>query len=193
MEKINFENYPSTDSPINADNLNLMQNNIETTINGAEESLENLIGDLDNLETTAKDNLVNSTNELKSGLDALFDKSIGSLSVSVGASLSASSWQAVGSDLSATLERGTYLFIYCLTLQTTSTTSVATIQPYVDGLTVTSNRRSSIPMSTNLLTTAQSVFLQTFSEDATHTFNIYVYPNGTVTVSSGGIYYIKLN
>lgn len=33
MEKINFENKPSTDSPINADNLNLLQDNVEDAIN----------------------------------------------------------------------------------------------------------------------------------------------------------------
>ncbi len=32
MEKINFENYPSTDYPINADNLNKLQNNVEDAI-----------------------------------------------------------------------------------------------------------------------------------------------------------------
>lgn len=32
MEKINFTNYPNTDKPINAENLNQMQNNIENEI-----------------------------------------------------------------------------------------------------------------------------------------------------------------
>lgn len=35
MEKINFENYPSTNSPINATNLNLLQDNVENAINGS--------------------------------------------------------------------------------------------------------------------------------------------------------------
>lgn len=33
MEKINFENLPSTNTPINAENLNLMQDNVENAIN----------------------------------------------------------------------------------------------------------------------------------------------------------------
>lgn len=33
MNKINFENLPSTNTPINAENLNAMQNNIENAIN----------------------------------------------------------------------------------------------------------------------------------------------------------------
>ena len=33
MEKINFENKPSTNTPINATNLNTLQNNIENAIN----------------------------------------------------------------------------------------------------------------------------------------------------------------
>ena len=35
MEKITFENTPSTKTPINANNLNKMQNNMETAINNA--------------------------------------------------------------------------------------------------------------------------------------------------------------
>lgn len=32
MDKINFTNYPNTDTPINADNLNLLQTNVENAI-----------------------------------------------------------------------------------------------------------------------------------------------------------------
>lgn len=52
MEKINFENYPSTQTPINGTNLNLLQNNVEDDI-----------GLLSNLNTTDKSNLVNAINE----------------------------------------------------------------------------------------------------------------------------------
>ena len=34
MNKINFENLPSTNTPLNAENLNQMQTNIENAING---------------------------------------------------------------------------------------------------------------------------------------------------------------
>ena len=33
MEKINFQDYPSTDTPINSTNLNTLQNNVENEIN----------------------------------------------------------------------------------------------------------------------------------------------------------------
>lgn len=52
MEKINFENYPSTNSPINGTNLNLLQDNVE-----------NDLGLLSNLNTNDKSNLVNAINE----------------------------------------------------------------------------------------------------------------------------------
>lgn len=35
MQKINFENKPSTNSPINATNLNALQDNVENAINGS--------------------------------------------------------------------------------------------------------------------------------------------------------------
>lgn len=60
MEKINFENKPSTNTPINATNLNLLQDNIEDEfdIKDAE------IGDLNSLNTTDKSNLVIAINEI---------------------------------------------------------------------------------------------------------------------------------
>ena len=45
MEKINFENYPSTNSPINATNLNLLQDNIEDDIMNVKNSIGNLEDD----------------------------------------------------------------------------------------------------------------------------------------------------
>lgn len=33
MDKINFQDYPSTDTPINSTNLNTLQNNVESEIN----------------------------------------------------------------------------------------------------------------------------------------------------------------
>ena len=40
MQKINFENKPSTVSPINATNLNALQDNVENAINELVSSLE---------------------------------------------------------------------------------------------------------------------------------------------------------
>ena len=42
MDKINFQNLPSTETPINADNLNLLQDNIEDAI----EELKTLVSEL---------------------------------------------------------------------------------------------------------------------------------------------------
>lgn len=44
MQKINFENLPSTNTPINATNLNQMQTNTEDAINGIIESNNNSNG-----------------------------------------------------------------------------------------------------------------------------------------------------
>lgn len=57
MEKINFENKPSTNSPINATNLNLLQDNVE-------DEFDNKIGNLSDLDTNDKENLVNAINEV---------------------------------------------------------------------------------------------------------------------------------
>ena len=43
MQKINFENKPSTNSPINADNLNLLQDNVENTINEVDNKLPSIV------------------------------------------------------------------------------------------------------------------------------------------------------
>lgn len=52
MEKINFKDLPDTTTPVTASNLNLLQDNVE-----------NDIGDLSDLETEAKNNLVEAINE----------------------------------------------------------------------------------------------------------------------------------
>lgn len=53
MNKIEFKDLPSTDTPIDSANLNLLQNNVE-----------NDIGDLSNLNTNEKTNLVGAINEV---------------------------------------------------------------------------------------------------------------------------------
>lgn len=53
MEKINFQDLPSTSTPIDSDNLNLLQQNVEDDL-----------GILQNLNTTEKTNLVGAINEL---------------------------------------------------------------------------------------------------------------------------------
>ncbi len=40
MNKINFENYPSTNTPVSADNLNLLQTNVENGISDVVSDLE---------------------------------------------------------------------------------------------------------------------------------------------------------
>lgn len=43
MQKINFQNSPSTATPINATNLNAMQTNAETAINGVASDLSDYV------------------------------------------------------------------------------------------------------------------------------------------------------
>lgn len=45
MQKITFENLPSTNTPLNATNMNLLQTNVENAINGIVESGSNTNGD----------------------------------------------------------------------------------------------------------------------------------------------------
>jgi len=49
MDKITFKDLPSTETPINAENLNLMQDNIESAVNENADEIEGLKTDLDNL------------------------------------------------------------------------------------------------------------------------------------------------
>lgn len=42
MVKINFENLPSTNTPLSASNLNTMQDNIEDAVNGKDISVQNV-------------------------------------------------------------------------------------------------------------------------------------------------------
>lgn len=42
MQKINFKNKPSTDSPVNADNLNLLQDNVEEAIDIVDMKLDEI-------------------------------------------------------------------------------------------------------------------------------------------------------
>lgn len=44
MQKITFENLPSTNTPLNASNLNTLQDNVETAINSVVESGSNTNG-----------------------------------------------------------------------------------------------------------------------------------------------------
>lgn len=66
--KTTWENSPSTNSPINASNLNKIEEGIYQNSLGVEENSTN-IGTLSNLETTNKSSIVGAINELKDGLD----------------------------------------------------------------------------------------------------------------------------
>ena len=60
MQKINFIDLPNTTTPIDADNLNQVQTNVE-----------NDLGLLTNLNTTSKTNLVNAINEVNNSVGNL--------------------------------------------------------------------------------------------------------------------------
>ena len=52
MQKINFKNLPSTDTAINASNLNLMQDNIESAIEDVEDTIPTIENSLNSDSTT---------------------------------------------------------------------------------------------------------------------------------------------
>lgn len=89
MEKINFQDYPSTDTPINSTNLNGLQDNVEADI-----------GDLTNLATTSRSNLVSAINNLASGeiVGSVLQASAGYIKYSNGFMLQ---WQEKNSTVSA--------------------------------------------------------------------------------------------
>lgn len=62
-QKINWEDLPSTNTPITADNLNHMEGGIEQVDNDIDEVYNN-IGDLSNLNTADNTNLVSAINSM---------------------------------------------------------------------------------------------------------------------------------
>jgi len=46
MDKINFKNLPNKTTPINAENLNQMQNNIESYIDGIVGDIESILSEV---------------------------------------------------------------------------------------------------------------------------------------------------
>lgn len=52
MQKINFKNLPDTSTPLNAENLNLMQDNIESAIEDVEDVIPTIENSLDSDSTT---------------------------------------------------------------------------------------------------------------------------------------------
>lgn len=66
MQKINFQDLPSTSTPIDSTNLNLLQQNVE-----------NDIGDLSTLNTTEKSSLVGAINETSNNIGLkVYDRTI---------------------------------------------------------------------------------------------------------------------
>jgi hypothetical protein len=54
MEKINFTDFPNTDTPIDATNLNQVQDNVEAEINKTQTNIEKTIPKIDILTTSIK-------------------------------------------------------------------------------------------------------------------------------------------
>ena len=46
MDKINFKNLPNKTTPVDAENLNQMQNNIESYIDGIVGDIENILSEV---------------------------------------------------------------------------------------------------------------------------------------------------
>lgn len=72
MEKINFEDLPSKNTPINATNLNQIQTNVENEFektNNNVSTLDTKVGDLTTLNTTDQTSAVNAINEVNTKLE----------------------------------------------------------------------------------------------------------------------------
>lgn len=64
MEKIIFENYPSTETPISATNLNKVQENAETSINEAKMKLLEVGFNIDTIKESGNYGIYNATGTL---------------------------------------------------------------------------------------------------------------------------------
>lgn len=68
MEKINFQDYPNTTTPVNATNLNAIQNNAETSINAVDTKITNATTTEDfTSKITFNENVANNTKFIKMG------------------------------------------------------------------------------------------------------------------------------
>ena len=80
MEKIDFKDYPSTDTPINATNLNAIQNNVENVITPLETNVNTINSDITSLESdvstlnTNMESANSDINELVSSVSAINTK-----------------------------------------------------------------------------------------------------------------------
>lgn len=71
MDKINFENLPSTNTPISAENLNKLQNNIETAISESKNRLEDI--EVTNLTGAQATTLIAKRNVLTNRKELIFN------------------------------------------------------------------------------------------------------------------------
>jgi hypothetical protein len=83
MEKINFDDYPSTNTPVDADTLNLLQDNVETELNTQSAAItslqthEYIVATINNVQTISTNYVVNlNTTALKKGNFTLSNKAI---------------------------------------------------------------------------------------------------------------------
>ena len=78
MQKINFQNLPNTTTPINATNLNAIQTNAETAINGVASDVSSVASDLSGLSSDVS-GLSSDLSNVNSQLSSLTNK-LGDLS-----------------------------------------------------------------------------------------------------------------
>lgn len=107
------------------------------------------------------------------------------------ATLSANSWQDMGTTQTITLENGIWLLIYSAVI-TSATNGIATIRSMFDG-TENVYERSTIPVGSGLTCSTQIINTSTIASNGEHTINMQVYSNVPVNVSALRIKMFKIN
>lgn len=105
---------------------------------------------------------------------------------------SLNTWAVIGAEkTTATLPAGTYIFVYKASLNATAN-GIGTLNPGLDGTRLSQNHRSTFPLGNGLNSTTQCVVPQTFTTDATHKINLYVYSNANVATNAVDVDIIKV-
>lgn len=179
LEKIDFKDYPDETTPIDANNLNQVQTNVENALNEEKSSREEAITS----EQTAREEAINNVKIQKPTL-YVFTKKSGSITLNA--------WATMCEDLSVDLEVGEYLLIFCAGI-TGSASGLTTFNPVVGGSRTAIHTRNSVPIGNSLQTNAQCKVPLTVETAKQYTFNIHEYANAAHTVSTAGLYIYKLS
>lgn len=173
MEKITFEDLPSTNTPINSTNLNLIQINTENAIN-------EVSGDLNNLKTNNKDNLVSAINENYDKINSQLYYNV-MVCEPITTGFLANQWnEIIYNYVTDTLSKGKYLLIFSFTFANGQEGSLTTTRLQIDGVELSPQTRATIPLTSKTLS-GQIVTVIEFESDSAHTFNAQTYPSALLT------------